>query len=117
MMIPDLIVVTVVFHTFVTSVILSAAKDLVISISLLFHLCSLLLPDPSTALRFAQDDKGKEFSERVQGGRSALGALSLTVLCFLPVSSLFSPYSLSDLSLSSPCFFPMRVGFYLPALR
>ena len=31
-MIPDLIVVTVVFHTFVTSVILSAAKNLVISV-------------------------------------------------------------------------------------
>ena len=39
-MIPDLVVVTVVFHVYETPVILSAAKD----------------------------DKGKEFSERVQGG-------------------------------------------------
>ena len=70
-------------------VILSVAKNLVIGI-----IVSLLSPDPSTPLRCAQDDKGKEFSGRVQGvsGRiqggfredsrraGSLGALSLTVL-------------------------------------
>ena len=38
-------------------IILSVVKNLVISISLLFHLYFLLLPDPSTPLRSAQDDK------------------------------------------------------------
>ena len=77
-------------------VILNAVKNLVIGVivSLLFHLYFLLLSDPSTPLRSAQDDKEEEFSgrfqgvsERIQGGfredsgrAGSLGALSLTVL-------------------------------------
>ena len=81
-------------------VILSVAKNLVIGM-----IVSLLLPDPSTPLRCAQDDKGEEFSGRfgedsVRAG--SLGALSLTSLCFLSVFSLFPLCFLSDLSLSSP---------------
>ena len=93
-------------------VILNAVKNLVIGV-----IVSLLSSDPSTPLRCAQDDKGEEFSGRVQGGfregsgrEGSLGALSLTSFCFL-----------SDLSLTSLClftvFFPMRVGKNLPALR
>ena len=83
---------SVIPHTHV--VILSIAKNLVIGV-----IVSLLLPDPSTPLRCAQDDKGKELSGRVQGGfredsgsfredsgrAGSLGSLSLIVLCSLPV--------------------------------
>ena len=44
-------------------VILSVAKNLVIGV-----IVSLLLPDPSTPLRFAQDDKGEEFSGSFREG-------------------------------------------------
>ena len=103
-------------------VILSIAKNLVIGV-----IVSLLSSDPSTPLRFAQDDKGNEFSGRVQrvsgriqrGFREDSGRIQRVSESFREYSgraecvrhvvtncSLISPCTLSAFSLTSlfsPC--------------